>query len=88
MHELEAAMRRFPGQTAIVLRIAARDEAFRDMCEELAAAEAALAGIRDGRSAADAGRREECEGWIDRLIDEMTATLRLAGDPAPDAGRR
>lgn len=81
MHELEPAIRRFPEWAAQVARLAERDEAFRDMCEELAAAEVALIGLGDGRSAAQVARREECEGWIVRLVDEMTEALRQSAAP-------
>ena len=71
-----AAIRRFPGRAASIRRLAERSEAFRDMCEELAAAEAALARIEASPPANRAERMAECEGWIVRLTAEMSAALR------------
>ena len=67
-----AAIRRFPGRADIICRLAERSEAFRDMCEELAAAEAALARIEASPPANRAERMAECEGWIVRLTGEMS----------------
>lgn len=91
MHELEAAIRKFPGQVEAVRRLAQSDDAFCDMCEELAAAETALAGLRNARTSPDRERREECEGWIVRLVAEMTEALDrsgtgASGSAAPPAG--
>jgi hypothetical protein len=74
-HEIAAALRRFPHRTEQVALLSSRDEAFRDMCEELAAADEALSRLEADRTAAGAARRAECEGWITRLIEEMGATL-------------
>jgi hypothetical protein len=80
--DLAAAKRRFPGRAGKIESLAAKDEAFRDMCEELAVAEQALTRL----SAAPAGglpeRRMECEGWITRLGAEMDAALARAEMPA------
>ncbi|TPE47690.1 hypothetical protein [Amaricoccus solimangrovi] len=74
--DLASALRRFPEKADRVLRLAERDEAFRDMCEELAAAEAALETLTGDGSATGAARREECEGWIVRLLGEMSDAVR------------
>ena len=79
MHEVEAAIRRFPDRADAVQRLAERDDAFHDMCEELAAAETALVGFRDARTGFERQRREECEGWIVRLVGEMTEALERSG---------
>jgi hypothetical protein len=73
-----AAIRRFPGRAASLRRLAGRSDAFRDMCEELAAAEDALARIEADPGTAVAGRKAECEGWIVRLTAEMGEALRQA----------
>ncbi|PZQ51686.1 MAG: hypothetical protein DI556_05910 [Rhodovulum sulfidophilum] len=79
-HDLFHALRRFPDQKERVARLAERSETFRDMCEELAAAERALAALT-GEST---DRRIECEGWIDRLLGEMSEALcRLDVLPLP-----
>lgn len=84
-HDLLRAQRRFPDQIDRVARLAGRSEAFHDMCEELAAAERALAALT-----ADATeRRIECESWIDRLTSEMSEALRQADVlPLPARGQR
>ena len=87
MHELEVAIRKFPGQVEAVVRLAERDDAFRDMCEELAAAETALAGLRGARTSPERERREECEGWIVRLLAEMTEALDRSGARGPGSAR-
>jgi hypothetical protein len=79
---LAAAKRRFPEWAGGIERLAARDEAFRDMCEELAVAEEALARISAAKAANSLERRLECEGWIIRLGAEMDAALRRAEPPA------
>lgn len=75
---LLAAVRRFPDRAERVVWLAGQSEPFLDMCEELAAAEEALAGL-DLRPLPDAdARRDECQGWIDRLTAEMSAAMRGA----------
>ncbi len=67
------ALRRFPNRADSVTGLADASEAFRDMCEELAEAEEALAALSPGEQAAE--RRAECIGWIIRLTEEMTEAL-------------
>jgi hypothetical protein len=87
--EIAAAIRRFPARSDQVARLAERDEAFRDMCGELAAAEEALARLGTDATAAGAARRAECDGWIARLTEEMDATLsRAEVIPLPSARPR
>lgn len=75
--EIAAALGRFPDQTEKVIWLAERDEDFRDMCEELVAAQDALAHLEGAETAAEeAARRAECDGWIRRLTEEMDAALR------------
>ncbi len=85
MHGVESAKRRFPEVAARVARLAECDEAFRDMCEELAAAEDALEGNR-GVGTAAAERREECEGWIVRLVAEIAEALGRSPDSVTGPG--
>lgn len=73
--EIASAIRRFPDRTERVVRMAERDEGFRDMCEELVAAEEALSRHGAIATSAGAARRAECEGWITRLVEEMAARL-------------
>lgn len=72
---LAPAIRRFPEQRESVIGLAERSEAFRDMCEELAAAEAALASLGTSDRAGVEARRLECAEWIERLAGEMTRAL-------------
>lgn len=76
---LAPAIRRFPEQRESVIGLAGRSEAFRDMCEELAAAEAALASLRASDGAGVEARRLECAAWIERLTDEMARALSAVG---------
>jgi hypothetical protein len=78
-HELDRsvgdAIRRFPDRADLVRDQAVRDAAFRDMCDELFAAEAALARTGSLPQAIQAERRAECEMWIRRLTEEIGAAL-------------
>jgi hypothetical protein len=71
-----AAIRRFPGRAEGVRHLAERSGAFLDMCEELVAAEEALALIEASLRPDRPERRAECEGWIVRLTAEMGEALR------------
>lgn len=57
---LDGAARRFPGRASEILTRAWRDPALLDMCQELAAAEAALAHTDALPAELQAERREEC----------------------------
>lgn len=48
------------------------------MCEELSAAETALASTVSLPTKLQAARREECRGWIERLTQEIEETLAAA----------
>lgn len=61
-----------------VQALAERDQRFCDMCEEYAAAEAALARIEGWPADVRGERLEECQGWIECLIAEMDDALRGA----------
>lgn len=76
---VEAALRRFPRDAESVCRLAETSEAFRDMCEELAVTEAAEQALSAGGTTREGtARRLECEGWIARLVEEMSLALRQA----------
>lgn len=62
--------------------MAMRDPSFGDMCEELCAAEEALARIDTLPGDLRNERRAECRGWIERLIREMEEAL-FAGKVIP-----
>jgi hypothetical protein len=72
--------------------LAERNQRFCDMCEEFAAAEAALARIEGWPEDLRGERLDECQGWIERLIAEMDDALCSAKvmpfPPRPTASRR
>ena len=80
--DLDAAKRRFPGRAGKIESLATEEEAFRDMCEELAVAEEALERLSTAPAGGSRERRLECEGWIARLSAEMEAALLRAEMPA------
>ncbi len=87
--EIAAALDRFPNQAEKINRLVERDEDFRDMCEELVAAQDALARLGGAETMMDeTARRAECEGWIRRLADEMDAALRVSEVIPLPFGRR
>lgn len=75
---LGAALRRFPEKASEIVMQARRDPRLADMCEELAAAESALANTRSLPAELQAERREECAGWIARLTQEIDEALAAA----------
>jgi|GEM_PF-2495032 len=76
---LNAARRRFPDAIALVTRLSQVDETFRDLCDDLAACEVALASIETMDDAKAAQRRAECREWIAGLSEEIRERLRAAG---------
>jgi hypothetical protein len=73
---LSAALRRFPAHASEVEHLVATDENFRSLCDDLAAAEAALLGFPELPVAIKAERRIECESWIESLSAEIENALR------------
>ena len=73
---LLAAMRRFPNDRDEIEALMDRNENFRDMCEELGLAEAALARIDLVSQSCRESRTLECKGWIDRLTMEIAEAIR------------
>lgn len=76
-----AAQLRFPYAELAIRRLMRSSEAFRDMCEELADAEAALADALSKPAPLREVRRLEWQELIDRLVAEIAATLRDHGVP-------
>lgn len=68
-------LRHFAPRRDKVQALAALDQQFCDMCEEYAAAEAALARFEVWPPDLRGERLEECQGWIERLIAEMDDAL-------------
>jgi hypothetical protein len=72
---LSAAVRRYPQFELTIRRMIVADEGFRDVCEELAEAEAALAKVCDLPAALQEARRAEWEELIDRLAGELRGAV-------------
>ena len=70
-----AATRRFPHFALPIRRLIDTDESFRDVCEELADAELALAAVPNAPAALRAARRAEWQELIDRLVAELEAAI-------------
>lgn len=70
-----AATRRFPLFELPIKRLIEADENFRDICEELAEAESALAAVDKLPAALRETRRAEWQALVDRLIVEVEAAL-------------
>lgn len=70
-----AALRRFPAEHRTIEELSAHSEDFRDMCEELAEAELALATAEGLPGALREQRRAEWHAAIDRLASEIARAL-------------
>jgi hypothetical protein len=80
---ISAAVRRFPQFELTIHRLMDRAESFRDMCEELADAELALARVDQMPLASREARRAEWQALIDRLVAEMETELRGCDPSGP-----
>ncbi|TCN33354.1 hypothetical protein [Sinorhizobium americanum] len=72
---LQAACSHFPGRGAQVEELCGRDENFRVMCDDLAAAEEALAVVDQFSEEVRAARRLEYEELIAELAAEIGEAL-------------
>ncbi len=70
-----AAVRRFPHSELAIRRLLSQSETFRDMCEELADAEQALANVTAVQPAVLVARQMEWEEVVDRLFGEIKVAL-------------
>jgi hypothetical protein len=83
-----AAQLHFPRAELAIRRLMHLSEAFRDMCEELADAQAALADALSKPGPLSEVRRQEWQELIDRLAAEIAATLQDNGaEIEPPASR-
>ena len=80
-----AATRRFPHFALPIRRLIETDESFRDICEELADAELALAAVPNAPAALRAARLAEWQELIDRLVVELETAI---GCDAAARGKR
>jgi len=72
------ACRLLPAIASKVERLAESSESFRDLCDDLAAAELALTRLSKLPDAAADQRLAECEGWIVSLTAEIDEAVRRA----------
>jgi hypothetical protein len=71
----EAAVRRFPSAAGRIADLMIGSEDFRSICEDLAAAERALAEVDSLPESVRDARRAEAEEWIRNLTDEIRSML-------------
>ncbi|MEQ1954481.1 hypothetical protein [Mesorhizobium sp. CN2-181] len=71
-----AATRRFPQAEFAIRKLMSHSEVFRDICEELAEAELALARVPEVPAALREARKTEWQELVDRLAAELAAALR------------
>jgi hypothetical protein len=72
---LAAASRRFPTRSLLIQKLMAVDESFRGMCDDLAAAEHALATVDQLPAHIRNERREEFAGLAESLALEIETAL-------------
>ncbi|PWK66442.1 hypothetical protein [Aminobacter sp. AP02] len=72
---LSAALRRFPSLELTIRQLIATDQNFRDMCDELAEAEAALSRVDQLPLHICAIRKAEWGDLVERLAREILAAL-------------
>lgn len=70
-----AASRRFPRSEFAIRKLMSHNEAFRDMCDELAEAELALENVSGIPLYLREARRAEWQELIDRLVAEIGEAL-------------
>lgn len=80
---VSVACRLLPELARSIEERARRDESFRDLCDDLAAAELALAALRRNPDPAASERVAECEDWIASLTAEVENTVRRAAGLRP-----
>ena len=71
-------LRLFPERRVLVKQLLTRDESFRAMCDDLAAAESALGAVDRLPGHIRSGRRAEYEELVQSLVTEIEMTLRRA----------
>ncbi|APG93993.1 hypothetical protein SAMCFNEI73_pC0271 (plasmid) [Sinorhizobium americanum] len=74
-HGLAAALRRFPARSLQIRELSIRDESFRGMCEDFAAAESALAHADRLPSHVREERRAEFKSLVESLAAEIEQAL-------------
>jgi hypothetical protein len=73
---LDAVAKRFPHSEFTIRRLLRSNETFRELCEELADAEAALANVPESVAALRKARESEWREMVQELVSEVEQTLR------------
>ena len=79
MSGVSVACRLLPVLSWQIELLAMQDATFRDLCDDLAAAEATLLDLRQLPKSISKQRLAECEGWITSLSEEIETALKRAG---------
>ncbi|MET0941295.1 MAG: hypothetical protein ABWY13_08025 [Mesorhizobium sp.] len=79
MSGVSVACRLLPVLSRQIEQLAMQDATFRDLCDDLAAAEATLLDLRQLPKSISKQRLAECEGWITSLSEEIETALKRAG---------
>ena len=72
----QAAIRKFPSNAKSIEALLVSSESFRELCEDLAEAERALAAIDQLPKPLQFPSRIECRGWVESLAKEIEGVLR------------
>ncbi|UVC08871.1 hypothetical protein IHQ71_27770 [Rhizobium sp. TH2] len=73
---LQAAAKRFPRSEFTIRRLLHSNETFRELCEELADAEAALANVPESVAALQQAREREWQELVQELVSEVEQALK------------
>jgi hypothetical protein len=73
---LQAAARRFPRSEFTIRRLLRSSETFRELCGELADAEAALASVPESVAALREAREREWRELVQELVSEVEQALK------------
>jgi len=65
-----------PSAARSIEKLLMRSESFRELCEDLAEAERALAAVDRMPGALQFPSRTECQGWVESLMNEIESALR------------
>jgi len=87
----QAAIRKFPSNAKSIEALLVSSESFRELCEDLAEAERALAATDQLPETLRFPRRVECQGWVESLTNEIEGMLRefkVVPLPTQTRGRR
>ena len=79
----QAAIRKFPDAEFMIRRLMTNSESFRDMCDELADAEIALASVPETPLEICEARKQEWQELVDRLVGEVAVSLRAGKNEIP-----